>query len=755
MNFKSQTYISTILLLSVLLFSSCTLNQVTVPQAQPAEDMKETRPKEEAAGQQTVEAGQATDDFLPKDYPRDKSQELDIETQRDYFLKAVKHLEKGQYLQAEFYLNKIKDSYLILQDYIFYYLAKAQLMQQKYSLSEGYYSILIQAHPTSIWAEKANLEYADLYFLQQNYPEAEKMYQKFYDNYPESDYAAYSLFQLALCQEKNAKAEEAYQNYKAVWLNYPTNEYAEIAYFSLERLIDTHKMEPFLPAADQVFNRAEIFYQDYNYQGAIGQLNHILEQYDISRQLKANVLLKIGMCYYNLRDYALARDYLLRAYQASEGTDIGDVALYFLGRAETNLGQNEEAVSYYRKLVSQYPQSNLSDDALYRIGRIYFFDNQPDKAIENYNLVLEKYPSGDRLGEVLWELGWIYYSTGDYSQAKDIFANMASSFKSTDLEEKGLFWQAKCLQNTGQTEQAVELFKKIVAINSYSYYTFISQEILEDKDIYLHIPPIDKSASPFNPAIGEVVPQVYQPLEDNEDNNIDTPLHIKKALELLKIEMFASASAEIEAGQTEIEKDPVHLLMLSTLFYQSQDYRNSISMLSRNQKDLRFCLKSPYRDYCYYLLYPYGFRELVDKYSQAYDTDPLFVLAVMRQESRFQPDAGSYAGARGLMQIIPSTGYGIAQKLGMDSFDIDQLFEPEKSIMMGTYYLKQQLNSFGGNKFYASGAYNGGPGAMASWISRWGEKDIYEFVENIPYDETRDYVKKVMANYYVYRMLYD
>jgi len=107
------------------------------------------------------------------------------------------------------------------------------------------------------------------------------------------------------------------------------------------------------------------------------------------------------------------------------------------------------------------------------------------------------------------------------------------------------------------------------------------------------------------------------------------------------------------------------------------------------------------------------------------------------------------------MQIMPATGRGIAQQLGVQEFDTEKLFEPEVSINMGAYYLKQQLNGFEGNKFYASGAYNGGPGAMASWVNRWGDKDIYEFVENIPYDETRDYVKKVMGNYFMYRILYD
>ncbi|MCG9478943.1 MAG: transglycosylase SLT domain-containing protein [Actinomycetia bacterium] len=690
------------------------------------------------------------DEFLPKDLYHN----LEIETQRDFFLKAVEHFHKQQYIQAQFYLDKIKDQYLVLQDHTYYYLAKSLLMQQKYFLSQKYYSDLMELHPGSIWIEKAALEYADLFFIQQDYPRAETLYQQFLTQHPDSTYSPYGQFQLALCQQNNQKLEQAYQNYKQVWLNYPTNEYAETALDFLYKLIEENGLQPFVATPEQLYQRAEIFFQNYNYYSALEQLNLILEQPQLSTQLKAQALFRAGMCYYNLRDYAQAEQYLLQCYQSAADHQLADDSLYFLGRAATNLGDNQKAINYYQDLVSRYPQSNFSDDALYRIGRIYFFDDQMEAAIENFNLVLEKYPSGDRLSEVLWELGWIHYSSHNYQPAQDIFANMASSFKGSELEEKGLFWQAKCLQKSGQQQQAVELYKQIVGINSYSYYTFVAREILEQMDIYLYIPPIDSSANPLNPNIEQVVPSVYEVLNDDV-SAIENPLHIRKALELLKIDLLQSATLEITAGQQEIDDDPVQLLILSTLYHQSQDYTDSISILSRNTSSLRYGLEDSYKDFYYYLLYPYAFQQMVNNYSGHYGIDPLFVLAVMRQESRFQPDAGSYAGARGLMQIMPATGRGIAQDLGVQEFDTDQLFDPEVSINMGAYYLKQQLNGFGGNKFYASGAYNGGPGAMASWVNRWGDKDLYEFVENIPYDETRDYVKKVMGNYYMYRLLYD
>jgi soluble lytic murein transglycosylase len=160
-------------------------------------------------------------------------------------------------------------------------------------------------------------------------------------------------------------------------------------------------------------------------------------------------------------------------------------------------------------------------------------------------------------------------------------------------------------------------------------------------------------------------------------------------------------------------------------------------------------------DYLYYLYYPYGYKETVQNYSNQYALDPLFTLAVIRQESHFMPLAGSYAGAQGLMQIMPATGKGIAGQLGIQNYNDIMLLDPEINIKMGTFYLRQQLDNFNQNQFYCLGAYNGGPGKMSEWISKRGSMDIDEFIESISYEQSREYVKIVMGNYYFYQMLYD
>lgn len=683
----------------------------------------------------------------------------DIAELRLYFIQAMEYFKDGSYLIAEYYLNKIKDSYPVLQDHIFYYMAKSLFYQEKYDQAEEYYLKLIKNYPDSIWAETASLEYADMFYVREDYITAENEYEHFRTAFPHSSYVPYCLFQLAICQEMNGKKDMAFENYKEIWLNYPLNEHSETVWENLIRLpAEDSSIEPFVPTANQVYNRGEIYFNIYYYYSALDEFNRILQgDYlnSLSQELYSKTLFKKGMCYFNLRDYSQSKYYLSLSYEKSPSGSVADDSLYYLGRSLTNLNLDADAISYYQKLVELFPTSNYSDDALYRAGRIYSLKEDFTNAASYFQRVSSDYPNGDKLADALWELGWIQYRSADYNSAKNTFYNYASLYKGTQLEEKGLFWQAKCCQKLGENDKAAELYKKIVNLNSYSYYTFASGKMLAEMNEEVQIEEINTQLNPENPQIADIIPDIYDILE--EDSYIETGEinHIDKAIELLKLEFFNSASLEIEAGSSEIEENPARILEIATLFLKSNDYANSIRIIYKNFYKLKSGLNEPYTDYLYYLYYPYGYKEAVQKYSSQYNLDPLFALAVIRQESLFEPDAGSYAGAQGLMQIMPTTGEVIARQIGISNYYTNLLLDPDINIRMGTYYLRQQLDNFGQNEFYCVGAYNGGPGRMSGWVSERGDMDIDEFIESVSYEQSREYIKIVMGNYYFYQMLYD
>ena len=146
------------------------------------------------------------------------------------------------------------------------------------------------------------------------------------------------------------------------------------------------------------------------------------------------------------------------------------------------------------------------------------------------------------------------------------------------------------------------------------------------------------------------------------------------------------------------------------------------------------------------------YRDWIAAYSEEYDLDPYFVSAVIFTESKFDPNAKSGAGARGLMQVMPATGEEIAAALGI-AFDPDQLFDPETSIRFGTYYLREQMNRFDNNPAVVLAAYNAGPHRAEQWIADYGF-DSKGHIAYIPFDETDQYVDRVLLMQEVYRLLY-
>jgi soluble lytic murein transglycosylase len=153
--------------------------------------------------------------------------------------------------------------------------------------------------------------------------------------------------------------------------------------------------------------------------------------------------------------------------------------------------------------------------------------------------------------------------------------------------------------------------------------------------------------------------------------------------------------------------------------------------------------------------FPLAFWNMVKQHAEERGLDPYLVLALIRQESLFDTRARSSAAALGLMQLLPSTAKRIAKQIGIASPSQENLFEPEVNLALGTQYLKDLLQRYSNNWFKAIAAYNAGESAVDRWEKEIVTDDIEEFVERIPYIETRGYVKLVMRNHRIYKKLYD
>lgn len=153
-------------------------------------------------------------------------------------------------------------------------------------------------------------------------------------------------------------------------------------------------------------------------------------------------------------------------------------------------------------------------------------------------------------------------------------------------------------------------------------------------------------------------------------------------------------------------------------------------------------------------MYPTDYKEYVDKYSDEFNLDPFFVLSIIKVESKFDKDATSNKDARGLMQVTPQTGGWAAEKLGMEDYDDDRLYDPETNIKIGCWYLDNLRTQFENNLQLVVAAYNGGSGNVTKWLADSQYSDDGKNLKKIPFEETENYVKKVFSSYERYKSIY-
>lgn len=159
--------------------------------------------------------------------------------------------------------------------------------------------------------------------------------------------------------------------------------------------------------------------------------------------------------------------------------------------------------------------------------------------------------------------------------------------------------------------------------------------------------------------------------------------------------------------------------------------------------------------YIWKSMYPLKYMEFVSKYAQDNDLDPYLVMAIIRTESSFNPNAESYKGAKGLMQLTDKTALWGAEEIGLDNFTIEQSFDPETNIQIGCWYLNNLMKEFNQDLILVIAAYNGGSGNVSKWLKDKNLNPSGQKLEKIPFKETEQYVKKVVKSYNIYKRLYD
>ncbi|HLA24224.1 MAG TPA: transglycosylase SLT domain-containing protein [bacterium] len=397
-----------------------------------------------------------------------------------------------------------------------------------------------------------------------------------------------------------------------------------------------------------------------------------------------------------------------------------DRSLFWLGLAWLRLGRGGEATAAWARLRREYPDSLWSARAVATLGRVAEAAERWDEADRLYALLINRYPSSPRTDDARWRRAWMRHRRGQHTESRALFVRYGTTWPDTPRAAAHLYWAWRT--STGADRANAALLRDVAERYPLTFYG-------QRARVRLGLPPVRRVPAPgrrdldtdrFHPAYEELAALGFdaEALEEVESRLADdAPATIRRAA----AELYAR-TGNVTASIRTIEP------LIDGALY------------GRRQLD----------DALWRLAYPRAFWPLIVPEAARHGLDPLLVLAVIREESRFDPRAVSSANAVGLMQLLPSTARGVlGRPVGPTA-----LMEPALNIRAGTAYLAGLLRAFQGTTPLAVGAYNAGPGGVRRHAAL-ARSDLDRFVEELPYAETRAYVQRVMQSYGIYRWLYE
>ncbi len=508
--------------------------------------------------------------------------------------------------------------------------------------------------------------------------------------------------------------------------------------------------------------------------------------------------LQRGLVDYYAGQYAVAIAAFDR-YMQEESADVA-TSLYYKGLAQNALGEHQAAMETWAELIESHSESDVWDDAWEQTAEVLWFHNGEyreatqflldfvekatnhpraaellfqaariaergdhlDEAAIIWERVYSEYPGAAESPQALYLAGITRYRLADYLAAEELFQRLLAF--STDLEVRAAayFWIGKSSQAMGEEGAARTVWEQAAAIDPTGYYSERARDILSGIEPFT--PPLEYDLS-FDLATErrdaeEWIRTIFGLPEETDLSNpgpLVGDVRFQRGNEFWRLGLYEAARAEFEDLRLSIETDPANSYRLANHLLELGLYRSAIfaarQVLDQAGMGDAETMNAPV--YFNHVRFGPYYRELIIPAGQNFNFHPLFLFSVVRQESLFEGFVHSAAGARGLMQIIPSTGQEIAANENWPpNYSDEDLYRPLVSINLGTNYLNRQRGFLSGDIYGALAAYNGGPGNAMTWKNLVPpDPDLY--LEVIRFSETREYIKGIYEAFTIYKNLYD
>jgi soluble lytic murein transglycosylase len=422
-------------------------------------------------------------------------------------------------------------------------------------------------------------------------------------------------------------------------------------------------------------------------------------------------------------------------------------ALYILSVARANVG-NGSGIETYRRFAREYPEHAQSDDALYFAADLLVRDGRIEEALAQLDELVVRYPEGDFRADALFRAGWLSRRLGDLDEALAAFARIEELYRDTDPYEhaRAVYWRGRTLHQRngkGDREQARKAWEEVARLYPGDYYGLLARARLAEtgrKVSELHPPGTSRKGFRYRSGL------------------LAGDAHFRAALELLRLDMDREAAEELNAIDRKLlaasKEHPEPLLLLAELLDRAGDARAALGLLRSQGRQVLRQPPEGLGERIWRVAYPPAWRDEVLRHAPGAGVPPDLLQAIMREESALDPTVVSAAGAVGLTQLMPATARQVARRLRLPDPARADLTDAALNIRLGAVHLGDLLRRFGGSAALAVAAYNAGETPVRGWWRARASMPADEFVEEIPLQETRGYVKRVLRSYAAYRLLY-
>jgi soluble lytic murein transglycosylase len=617
-----------------------------------------------------------------------------------------------------------------LADYVAYLSAVADSGLRQFNDTAPALQPIWQSTPASPLVTKAVLLQAESYLQGGNPAGAVTLVQQHLADVP----APQAELLLARAYEAQGNTEAA-AHYQKIYVEYPLSGEASSAEAALTRY-------PSIPP-EALFARGLKLEAGGDYTRAGKELTALLprlsgESFDLAR-------VRIGAAAYLARENESAYKYLT-SFQAA-APDADAERLYYLLECQRRLNRLDEMNATLEKLSQSYARSHWRLEALVAVANYYAAHDQPDAAQPLYRTCFEAFPSEPESAACQWKVAWSTYLR-DPAQAESMLREHLTRYAASDQTSPALYYLGRIAESKSDWPTARAYYDAVSNAYPNYYYAILARERLETSSLLAAV------ASPSSAQFLSAIQIVNRHAPESFDPSPLTKQRIERAHLLDVAGLDDLSEAELRFGAKVDGQPQVIAIELADLASQRDAPDQAIRYIKHYAPGYLSMSLDSAPDKFWRLAFPLPYRKALEEYCRAQMLDPYLMAALIRQESEFNPKAISRANARGLAQVMPATGRQLSRKLGIPGFRTAMLFTPDTNLKLGTYYLKQLSDELQGKWEAALASYNAGKSHVNTWLAAGNYREPAEFVESIPFNETRAYVQSVLRNAEVYRKLY-